>query len=228
MWYTPSQAISRVRTRLHATSSNYPDIVGIDHYNFAYQDITGDMQLLEEEYFYTYWLTGTIVNQEEYEIKLLWTVDINQLKRVFIKYSTTDTDFIPVRRENQNNLTYDKEYYKKNQDKNDPFYYIQDRSIWIFPAPTEAIANWLKVEVITQPPELLTTDTVDKVLIPNRIQRVIEDGMMPYAYEYVWKDEKVPNAIQLFDKRKKEALQQVKKRDSWVVTRKNSINKRYQ
>jgi hypothetical protein len=38
--------------------------------------------------------------------------------------------------------------------------------------------------------------------------------MLQYAYEYIGKEEKVANAITLYDKKKKEALEQVKKRDN--------------
>lgn len=213
---TPAQAILNVRGRTISTVSNYPDAVALMHYNYAYQDVTGDIQLLDEEYFFDVWLSSTVIWQIEYAINQIGIRDINQLERVELKYTTDQQYFTTLRRENPDNLPYSKDYYTK-WSKADPFYYIQDNSIWVFPAVEVSVTNWLRVEAIVQPPDLLTSDTIDKVLIPKRIQRIIEDWMMSYAYEYLGKDAKVANAIALYDKRKKEALEQVKKRDSGIV-----------
>ena len=65
---TPSQAIANVRTRTHENAESYPDTIGIMHYNWAYQDVTGDIQLLDEEYFFDYGLGNTVIGQIEYQV----------------------------------------------------------------------------------------------------------------------------------------------------------------
>ena len=49
----------------------------------------------------------------------------------------------------------------------------------------ENVTGGLLIEAIIQPPSLLTTDTADKVVVPERVNEVIEDGMTPFALEYV-------------------------------------------
>lgn len=68
---TPIAAIANVRDRIHATTASYPDSTGIKHYNWIYEDITLDIQLLDEEYFFTYGDSNTVIGQIEYTINTL-------------------------------------------------------------------------------------------------------------------------------------------------------------
>lgn len=219
---TPSQAIANVRTRTHSNTQSYSDAIGITHYNWSYQDVTWDIQLLDEEYFFDYGLGDTVIDQVEYQVKQIvsptyWTVDVSQIKNVFVKYKADQTYFTPVREVHKESLEYGTDYYATRQSTTDPFFYIQDDSIWLFPAPQEAVTGGLKVECIIQPPDLLTSDTIDKVFVPKRIQRIIEEWMMPYAYEYLGKENMIVWAVNMYDKRKKEALAHIKNRDDGIV-----------
>ncbi len=219
---TPSTSIANVRTRTHSNTTSYPDTIGIMHYNWSYQDVTGDIQLLDEEYFFDYGIGNTLIGQTEYQIIQIvsptyWTVDITQTKNILVKYTATQSKFTPVTELWRESLENGTDYYAEYQDINNPFYYIQDNSIFLYPAPTEAVTGGFKVECIIQPPDLLTADTIDKVFVPKRIQRIIEEWMMPYAYEYLGKENMIVWAVNMYDKRKKEALAQIKTRDDGIV-----------
>ena len=219
---TPSQAIANVRTRTHSNTQSYSDTIGIIHYNWSYQDVTGDIQLLDEEYFFDYGIWDTVIDQTEYQVKQLvsptyGTVDITQVKNVLVKYTADQVNFINVREVHKESLEYGTDYYATRQSETDPFYYIQDNSIFLYPAPTEAVTGGIKVECIIQPPDLLTEDTIDKVFVPKRIQRIIEEWMMPFAYEYLGKENMIVWAVNMYDKRKKEALAHIKNRSDGIV-----------
>jgi hypothetical protein len=49
---TPVQSIASVRTRIHSTTTNYTDTVGIEHYNRIYKKVISKMRLLDDDYFY--------------------------------------------------------------------------------------------------------------------------------------------------------------------------------
>ena len=186
----PSQAIANVRTRTHTNSQSYTDEIGILHYNWAYQDVTGDIQLLDEEYYFDYGLGDLVANESEYNITeidsiIYGTVDITQVKNVLVKYTADQTNYVNAREVHKESLQYGTDYYETHQSKTDPFFYIQDNSIFIYPVPTENIVDGLKVECIIQPPDLVNGDTIASVHVPKRIQRIIEEGMMPYAYEHL-------------------------------------------
>lgn len=140
---TPLQAIANVREdRLHSTLTSYPNAVGIKHYNRAYKKVIAKMRMLDDEYFYEQGKANTGIGQIEYNMIEIGTINpeaITRVKRVFIKYSATDTYYTPCREENPATLAYGKDYYSVNQPKSDPFYYIQDNSIWVFPASTEVV-----------------------------------------------------------------------------------------
>lgn len=221
MLTSPSTAIANVRGRCHATTASYSDTIGIIHYNYAYEDVTCDIQLLDEEYFFNYGESATVANQIEYTITAMWTQDITRVKNVFVKYTSDQEYFTKLKQVWPDYLTYGKDWHAVNQVE--PIYFIQDNSIWIFPATTEAVTNWLRVDAILQPDEVEIADASSTILVPRRISRIIEDGMMQYAYEYLGKEEKVQWAIQIYDKRKKEALEQIKVRDSGVYQDTNAI-----
>lgn len=229
MLTSPSQAISNVRDRVHATTVSYPDSVAIKHYNYAYEDVTLDMQLLNEEYFFTYWDSNTVIDQIEYAAIQIntWTVllplfrDISRVKNVLVKYTADQEYYTKLKQVWPDYLVNGKDWHAKNQVE--PIYFIQDNSIWIFPAVTESVAGWLRIEAIIQPDEVEIADAASTVLVPRRISRIIEEWMMQYAYEYLGKEEKIPWAIQVYDKRKKEALEQIKTRDSGIYQATNAI-----
>ena len=219
---TPSQAIANVRTRTHSNTQSYSDTIGIIHYNWSYQDVTGDIQLLDEEYFFDYGIGNTVIDQTEYQVKQLvsptyGTVDVTQVKNVLVKYTSDQVNFINAREVHKESLEYGTDYYATRQNVNDPFYYIQDNSIFLYPAPTEAVTGGFKAECIIQPPDLLIADTIDKVFVPKRIQRIIEEWMMPFAYEYLGKENMIVWAVNMYDKRKKEALAHIKNRSDGIV-----------
>lgn len=184
---TPLQAIANVREdRIHATTTNYPNSVGIKHYNRSRNKVLAKMRLLDDEYFYEEIKTDSVIGQREYTLSDVWSEAITRVKRVYVKYSATDTYYTPVREVNPAQLTYGKDYYLE-WSKTDPFYYIQDNSVWIFPVATETVTEGILFDVIVNPQTLITTDTADKVQVPERIQELIEDGMIPFALEYIGK-----------------------------------------
>lgn len=210
---TPLQAIANVREdRIHATTTSYPDTVGIKHYNRSYKKVIAKMRLTDNEYFYEQGLSNTVIDQVEYNIIEIvspnyGTVDINRIKRVFIKYSADQTYYSTAREVSPDKLPYWKDYYAVHQPKTDPIYYIQDNSIWVFPTSTEVVTQGLFVEAIIQPPALLTTDTADKVQVPERINEIIEDGMVSFAMEYIGKPLNECTAQEnLFDKRLRDSV----------------------
>lgn len=186
------------------------------------------MRLTDDEYFYEQGKANTVIDQVEYTVGAIWTESITRVKRVFIKYSNDDTYYTPAREVSPVMLPYGKDYYAVNQPKTDPIYYIQDNSIWVFPASTEVVIEWLFIEAIIQPPSLLSTDTADKVQVPERINELIEDGMVSFGLEYLGKP--LNEAIaqeQLFDKRLREVINDISLRGDGYVQQGSAIQKQF-
>ena len=153
------------------------------------------MRLLDDDYFFQNGKTNTVAGQQEYTIYDIWetdslvseVTDITRIKTVSIKYTEDQAHYTPCRLASAEQLLYTKDYYATNQSKRDPFYFIQGQSIWIYPVADVAVTNGLLIEAIIQPPSLLTTDVAELVVVPERINEVIEDGMTPFALEYIGK-----------------------------------------
>ena len=231
---TPSEAIANVIERVHTTSSNYPTNVGIKHYNKVYKKVLSKMRLLDDEYFWEELTFTTVIGQREYTIKdFVWddtiTREITRIKRAYIKYSADDQYFLPVREENPAMLTYWKDYYE-TWTKTDPFYYIQDNSVWIFPVSTEAVTLWGRFEAIINPPSLLSSDAADKVKVPERINEVIEDWMIPFVLEYLWKITYV-ECMRLFNEfistTLRDSINDLAVRGDWYVVQDTSIQSQF-
>lgn len=174
--------------RTHTDSDDYnPLVEWIRHLNLVYGKVVDKItEVTKWDYFWDLWVSDTVIWQSEYEADKLWidpdALDIKKINKVFIKYKSTDTYPTKVRYQNPGILDYHPNYYKDNQSKSDPFFYIQDKSIFIYPAPTEALVEWLEIYVIHSPADLLITSTEDEIEIPRQFHEVLVLGLMIYIY----------------------------------------------
>jgi hypothetical protein len=98
----------------------------------------------------------------------------------------------------------------------------------VFPTSTEAVTAWLFIEAIIQPPALLTSDTADKVKVPERINELIEDGMVSFGLEYLGKPLNEAIAQEnLFDKRLRDAINDLSVRGDGFVQQGSAIQSQF-
>ena len=126
-------------------------------------------------------ITSTVVNQSEYVAEKLGLapndLDIKKINKVFIKYNDSQEFLTRVRYQNPWALDKHPDYYKTHQSKIDPFFYIQDNSIFIYPAPDAAIANWLELYVIHKPKAITTDSTEDEIELPTQFHKLLSDWL---------------------------------------------------
>lgn len=176
---TPAELIAKTRTQIHADSTNYSDDAGIIDLNYAYQDFLLDItSQLDEGYFWEIAKEDTAQNQNEYNITAMSDgTSINKIDKVFIKYSADDQYYTRAKYVNPMLLEYDQDWYWVNTSVTQPFYYTQDRSIFIFPTPTEAVTNWIKANLILHPKDLTKTGLETDIKIPQQFHRILQLGM---------------------------------------------------
>ena len=183
-----AQAIIDRALRLTATNSaDYSSTQSVEDLNLVYQDMVDEIvSVTKGDYFWDKWETDTVINQSEYVAEKLWVspddLDIKKINKIFIKYSATDS--YPTRAEYQNPWTLDKhpDWYKANQTKANPFFYIQDNSLFLFPAPTEAVTDGLEIFVIHKPADLTAVSTEASIEISAQFHKIMADGMRQYIY----------------------------------------------
>lgn len=184
-----SNIITQFRTDAYVDSTQVPDATAIIWLNRVYRFLINEIrQKVNEDYFYNEWTTNSVQNQREYTFldrtaSVPWMVKV---KWVSIKYASTDTEFKKARPETLSNLERDLEWYVENQSKDDPFFIISDKSVFIYPAPPVAVTWWIKFYWIWDPCDLTTTSTEWDIKIPLEFHDLIPLGMIPYCYQSRW------------------------------------------
>lgn len=216
----PSTIIARARKGIVDTN-NYPDSDWILDFNFVYQDLISEIITeLDEDYFFNIAKAPTVIWQEEYVIKEVWSTTkykVNEINKVAVKFSSSDTQYTPCTRVNPNDLEHDTDWYKVNQPKTNPFYYVQDNSVWIYPVATENVTDGLKINVIYQPNDLTISSAESEILITPRFHHVIVSGIRPYIYQSRGKVLEETDAINKYEVAKKNMITKMKNRNQWVI-----------
>ena len=182
------QIIDRALRLTHTNVNDYNPTQSIEDLNLVYQDMVDEIVVVTKgDYFWDTGITDTVVFQNEYVAEKLWIspddLDIKKINKVFVKYK--DTDQYKTQLTYQNPWVLDKhpDWYKVNQPVNEAFFYIQDESVFIFPAPEEAIVWGLELFVIHKPADLTTSSTEDDIEIPTQFHKVIADGLKTAIYQ---------------------------------------------
>ena len=149
----------------HTNDNNYPDAQALLTMNIRYADLVDlIVNYVKERFFWDIWETDTIIWQSEYLAESLGVspddLDIKKIDWLYVRYKSTDQYMKKLTYRDEASLTMDKAYYEENTSESDAFFYIADDSYFIYPTPSEAVTNWIKLEVIHAPADL-TMDSVE-------------------------------------------------------------------
>lgn len=192
--------------------------------NKVYQNVVDEIVVVTKgDYFWDIGRTNTAVNQSEYVAEKLGIspddLDIKQINKVFIKYASTDTYYTRATYQNPATLDYHPDYYKTNQPKSSPFFYIQDTSFFIYPAPTEVVTKGIEIYVTHAPADIDETSTEADIEIPRQFHSVIARGLEVRIYKSQGKINESQVAMQ-------EYIAEVKRMVSFMKQRYNQPTKK--
>lgn len=217
--------ITRARRLWGVDSHQYDDDDAIIDLNIRYHDIEDAITKLQEDFFWDDFYTITVIDQEEYTIpedatKILW---------VSIKYSADD-EYKTARLVDINNLDFDRDWYKLNQSSSDPIYHISDNSYFIYPVPSEAVSEWIKVTAIQKLPDLTLSSTEADIFagkIDARYHSILDIGLLEDIY--LWKQS--PNEASLYGNKyeveKSRIIKRLTRRYNWAIQVQNPNLKNY-
>ena len=166
------------RTDISCDTLQLPDAVGLRYYNDSRDKVIDRITQEKEDYFYSYVYLNTTIWQNEYTLPKRWDLAwdwitildwVQKIKWVSWKIKSTDTEYTKLRPTTIENLDYDIESYNETQN---PFYLVQDNSIFIYPAPKEETE--LKIYAIMYPKKLTLSDNDT---LPDYITEVILCGV---------------------------------------------------
>ena len=137
---------------------------------------------VNEDYFYDYFTTDFVANQNEYVLEEQSGVNIgiNKILSVGVKYTSTATTFSPVFPFWTGSLWETEEYLQVNQSSTSPFYTVKDNSLFIYPYPTTTVSDGLRVHASINLVDLLSWGAESTVKFPRNFHFVIGLGMKRY------------------------------------------------
>lgn len=173
---------ARALRKAHTNANNYASTEANQDIDIVYQELVDYIVNVSKwDYFWDSGITNTVVWQSEYVAEKLGIdpndLDIKKINKVFIKYSSTDTYYTKATYQNPGTLDKHPAYYKVSQNKAEPFFYIQDKSIFLYPAPTEAVTSGLELYVIHKPQVITISSTEADIELPTQFQYLIAYGM---------------------------------------------------
>lgn len=182
------QIIDRALRLSHTNVANYTTAQAVEDLNLVYQDVVDRIVCVSKwDYFWDIWTTDTVIGQSEYVSEKLGIspndLDIKKINKVWIKYSSTDEFFTRALYQNPWVLEKHPDYYKTNQSKTNPFFYIQDNSFFIYPSPTEVLVWGIEIFVIHKPADIDETTIEWDIEIPAQFHKVMADGLKMYIYQ---------------------------------------------
>jgi len=179
---------NRWRALAHTDIDDYTNDFAVEDWNLVYQDLVDRIvSVTKWDYFWDKWTSDTVVDQSEYLAEKLGIapddLDIKKINKVFIKYTTDQDSFQRVRFQNPWALAQHPDVYKEWQPESDPFFYIQDNSVFVYPAPTEIVSWGIEIFVIHKPAELDIDSVSDDIEIPAQFHRILADWLVWYIFQ---------------------------------------------
>lgn len=147
----------------------------------------------------------TVVGQNEYSLPTIPTwpfLSANKIENISIKYADNE-DFVQAKQINRETITEDLSTLSRNYSTANPVYFIADNSYFIFPAPTTAIADGIKVYWIKALRDItLTTDETEMFWgkIPTKYFDYITLGLEQYILRKKGKIDEANNSHDRFER----------------------------
>lgn len=174
---TPADVISYARGLWSITIWQYPDAKAIDDFNKVMDKIvTTIIQEVDEGYFGNFITSPTFDWQSETYLydETNW-IYVDKVNRVFIKWADNEK-YVQAKEVNREYLERDEEWYKKNQSKTSPIYYIFDKSIFVYPSPDANTTAWLKLDASLKPADKSLASSLDE--FSDELKYLIADGLL--------------------------------------------------
>lgn len=236
---TTPEIIAKALLDSHTDSTNYdPATVGLEAMNIVSDEINNEIvKVVKEDYFWDRLLVDSVLNQSEYNITT-WTVtwdsvstvvNIKKASKLFVKYDSNDDYYTKLKYVDPSSLDDDMDYYADTQSKTNPFYYIQDRSVFIYPKPDIAVVSWLKMTVIYTPPKVTYTGAWSAEswlpLQPDK-HYIYSLGIQEHIFRSQWLINEAENIRGRFNIELNKLTWNLKTRKTWPIKRtfKNNLN----
>ena len=151
-----SSIIAKSRTQTGTTVWQKTDVKMLEDLNLVYQEIFSRLNAISKKYTWQTYRSTTIAGQSEYKIPVADSVEtgLKRVLNVMVKYKSSE-DYRQCKMYDSSTRI-DSLYV----DSENPYCIVRDDSVFIYPAPTEVVTDWVVAEWQYQPFNLeLTTES---------------------------------------------------------------------
>lgn len=234
---TVDELVTMTRNQSWTTSTNVADSVVISYINIAYSDLYSALvDNVDGDYFRDVFTTSTVQDQNEYVLQQATSSQewITKLHRVEVKWASTDADYTFIRPLPISQYPLSDDYLQENANEKDGFWEFRDWSVFIYPAPANAVTDWLKVFASTTAKDLAAW-WAESTIFPwhtelRQYHHIIMLWALPYILRHRYNEESnvVINAQERYEQAKKKMLIQLNsKMSQWQTVALSDLEKRY-
>lgn len=170
----------------------------------------------------TWWVTATFANQTEYRIPEAASDSEGNVKIDWISLCydwATFTDgtkkYIPAREVNPKWLKHHWNYYVNNQPATDPIYYTADQSIFIAPAFSWDIPNWIEISWIKNIVDYTISATEAQIWLPTYLHMTLVQWVLPFIHKSESKKDEASFEQREYEKLRSLAMDKFANRSVW-------------
>ena len=176
---TTNQITTYVRRRTFSNSVSYPNADALIDLNVRYRRVITAITSKVQDFFWTWGSSDTTTTQNEYTIDTFtfgdtFERDIISIDSVAVKFRASN-DYYKLNKGAFSALDFDFSNY--TDWAGDPFYFVNDTSIFIAPNPLENVTGGLRIYGNYRPLDLTLSDSTSEIKIPLLYTYILAEGM---------------------------------------------------
>lgn len=201
-------SLARDLTNTSSDMTNLDDVSLTDYLNMEYHSVEDWINSsYKDDLFQETYKTNTVVDQYQY----LMPSNFKKVQEVLVKWTSEDVYYDVLDRVESDYIAW---WDDKQAVAGRKFYDIQGNTIDIFPAPKEAITDWLKVKCIVNLDDITynsaSSDIFPNCVHSNALKRVLVYRMRVILFRLKGELDKVSLALQELAREEKDTLKMIR------------------
>lgn len=219
-----SELITLTRDLSHTNSTQFPDAKILTFLNRVKDDFFSYLiTWVRENWNWDIWKTASVDDQTEYVLKeaasdTAWTIKIKWVSICYDKETYPDWTYKyrKMRLVSPSDLSENWNYYVNYQSKDDPIYYIADRSIFIAPSSKnwEWWDNLIELKGIKSIADYTDATTETNIKLPLYLHKSLVQWTLPYIHRAQWRKDEANFEQQVYEKERTEAVMKFSDRNN--------------
>lgn len=212
------------RDLTHTNSTDFPDPTLLTYLNPVKDEYFSYLiTWVSENWQWDIWTTQTVLNQSEYVLPEAASDTEGNIKitAVNITYNAETYDdgtikYRKAREVNPSSLPETWNYYVNNQSKDDPIYFVADKSIFIAPSlhsDDTLSSEGIELKWIKSIPDYNVSTTENGIRLPLYLHQDLVQWILPYIHRSQWRKNEAQFEQTEYEKRRQKAVEKFSDRN---------------